>query len=374
MVIYIMNNRFVLIIMTFIFFICCSSDKNDQQIENKLEIIASTTELEVGKEIILKIAGASIDNIANVSWDMGDTNKNNGIEISHIYSFPGNFQVVATIIYSNGETNKLSINIYSFYQNVNEVIRKSLKQRFTEKEVLICGHRGFGKFSAENSLASFKLAIEKNIDMIEIDIRSSKDGKLVLMHDQSINRTTNGEGNVSQLNYTELSSYFLYDGGTLTTEKIPLLSEALEEARGKLYIDIDVKSSNFRETYEIIKMYGMLNQVLFTVYDIQTNKQLQNLDKNILIMPVIYEMKDLTDYLVINSPLHIAQFNSKGFTDEIVKKATEENVAIFKNTYVNTSNTPTSDNYKEVNEFIEKKGKVIQTDHPEELKTYFNSL
>lgn len=366
------NKLSVLII--FLLLLGCSSDKDDPKTEDTLKIWVSSNEAEAGSEILFKIEGNAPDNISKVNWAFGDLTKSEGRETKHIFSKPGKYKVIATIVFSNGTESKKGLEIYSFYPEIGENTRQSLLNRIKENSALICGHRGFGKFAAENSLAAFRLAAEKGVDMIEIDIRASKDGNLVIMHDASINRTTNGEGNVSQLTYAELSSSFLYNGGSLTTERIPLLTEALEVARGKLYIDIDVKSSHLRETYEMIKMYGMLNQVLFTVYDSQTNKQLLNMDKNILIMPIIYEMKDLTDYLAINPNLTIAQFNSKGFTDEIVNKAHEMNVSIFKNTYVNTSKTPASDNYNEVKDFIAKKGKIIQSDHPEELKVYFSSL
>lgn len=362
------------VIIIFLLILGCSPEKENIPTENTLKIWVSSNEAEVGDEIIFKIEGNSPDNIARVNWDFGDLNKSQGKETKHTFSSPGNFRIIASIVFSNGTESKQSIDVYSFYPEVDEKKRQSLRNRINEESAIICGHRGFGKFAAENSQAAFKLAAEKGVDMIEIDVRASKDGQLVLMHDASINRTTNGEGSVSQLTYAELSSFFLYDGGTLTTEKIPSLSETLDKVRGKLYIDIDVKSSHLKETYEMVKMYGMLNQVIFTIYDSQSNKQLLNLNKELLTMPIIYEMKDLTDYMVINSNLKVAQFNSKGFTDEIINKAHEMNIAIFKNTYVNTSKTPTSDNYNEVKDFISKKGKIIQTDHPEELKIYFNSL
>lgn len=71
----------------------------------------------------------------------------------------------------------------------------------------------------ENSAKAVTLAIENQIDMIELDVRTSKDGEMVLMHDATIERTTNGTGKVSELNYKELLSYNLYHDGVLTEEK-----------------------------------------------------------------------------------------------------------------------------------------------------------
>lgn len=71
------------------------------------------------------------------------------------------------------------------------------------------------------------MAIEKKIDMIELDVRSSKDGELLLMHDATIDRTTNGTGKVSDLNYKDLRTYYLYHNKELTEERVPLFKEVL---------------------------------------------------------------------------------------------------------------------------------------------------
>lgn len=352
----------------------CSSDVKNDILKDEFKVWASMTEIEVGKEMNLKVEGSANEKIDKVSWSMGNVDVIEGKEVRYIYSKPGKYNIVATITLKNGEEHKQALEVSAFYNKVDENVRRSLKRRIKEDKVIVCSHRGFGKFAAENSMDAFNLSIEKGVEMIEIDVRMSKDGRLVLMHDATIDRTTNGKGSISQLSYDELSLFNLYNGSQLTIAKIPLLEDVLNAVRGKVYIDVDVKSTHIRETYELIKLYGMQDQVLFTVYDLQANTQLKKIDENLLIMPIIYEMKDLDDYVSINNPLHVAQFNSKGFTNEIVGKAIELNIEVFKNTYVNTSKTPTSDAYKEVKEFISKKGKIIQTDHPEELFNYFENI
>ena len=189
--------------------------------------------------------------------------------------------------------------------------------------------------------------------MIELDVRTSKDGEMVLMHDATIERTTNGTGKVSELNYKELLSYNLYHDGALTEEKIPLFKDILLAARGKIYIDIDVKISDYKAVYNLVKRYGMLSQVLFTVYDVSTARKVINLDRNAI--------------------LPVAQFNSAAFTEDILAKASGNGVSLFKNIYINTSITPTSDNYKQVKAFLAKQGSIIQTDYPVELKEYLKN-
>jgi len=65
--------------------------------------------------------------------------------------------------------------------------------------VLVVGHRGFSGVAPENTVASFKKAMEIGVDMIELDVHLSKDGQVVVIHDDTLNRTTNGKGKVSAI-------------------------------------------------------------------------------------------------------------------------------------------------------------------------------
>ena len=169
--------------------------------------------------------------------------------------------------------------------------------------------------------------------MIELDVRSSKDGELLLMHDATIDRTTNGTGKVSDLNYKDLRTYYLYHNKELTEERVPLFKEVLFAARGKIYIDIDVKISDYKSVYNMVKQYGMLSQVMFTVYSVADAKKMVTFDKVAMVLPVIYTMEDLDNYMAICKPLSVAQFNSKAFVDDILTKAADNKIALFKNIY-----------------------------------------
>ena len=89
--------------------------------------------------------------------------------------------------------------------------------------MLRIGHRGAKAYAPENTLTSFKKAIEIGVDAIELDVRKTKDNKLVVIHDADIKRTTNGKGLVAELSLKEIKG-FSAEGG----EKIPTLEEALD--------------------------------------------------------------------------------------------------------------------------------------------------
>ena len=97
--------------------------------------------------------------------------------------------------------------------------------------VFVVAHRGDWRHAPENSVAASKGAADMGVDMVEIDIQRTKDGGFVLMHDESIDRTTEGKGNVADYTVEELKRFRLRRAdGSLSDETIPTLEEALRDA------------------------------------------------------------------------------------------------------------------------------------------------
>ena len=263
---------------------------------------------------------------------------------------------------------------YKSAEEIEESIRPSIPASLKEGRYQICAHRGYWKEAPENSIQAIEKAILNKIDYIEIDVRMTKDGKLVLMHNSTINEVTNGTGKVSELTYDEITSFYMYHGTELTTERVPLLSEALMSARGKIYVDIDMKISDYRAVYEVVKKCGMLSQSMFTVYEVPNAAKLVNIDKGVNVFPVIYSMEELEQYMALVKNLSIVQFNPRTWKDEILNKAYDNGIAGFMNVYINSDETPIKDNYRKVDEFVKLRGTVVQTDFPVELKMYLDKL
>lgn len=101
------------------------------------------------------------------------------------------------------------------------------------------GHRGAMGYAPENTLKSFKKALEFDIDAVELDVYVCKSGELVVIHDDKVDRTTNGTGYVIEKTFDELREL---DAGQ--NEKIPLLSEVLDVIDKKVKINIELKGAN----------------------------------------------------------------------------------------------------------------------------------
>lgn len=140
--------------------------------------------------------------------------------------------------------------------------------------MLKIGHRGAPGYPriAENTIGSFRRAIWKGADALEFDVRRSKDGKLVVIHDLSVQRTTNGSGNVRDLTYEQLREL---DAGL--GEKIPSLEDVLRIFGTKALLIIEIKEQGIeRDVLRMVQFYGLGGQVLISAFDSDDNDQDSN--------------------------------------------------------------------------------------------------
>ena len=101
----------------------------------------------------------------------------------------------------------------------------------------IIAHRGANAYAPENTIGAFKLALEQGADGIELDVMLSKDGQLVVIHDDSVDRTTDGIGLVKSKTLEELKSLDAGEG-----QRIPTLEEVFEQFGGRLIINVELKN------------------------------------------------------------------------------------------------------------------------------------
>ena len=134
--------------------------------------------------------------------------------------------------------------------------------------ILTIAHRGFWRNTAENSLASVRAAVAAGVEMIEIDTQSTADGRLVVIHDEKLDRTTTGTGTVNELPFDIVRAAKLRAGAggadaDITDECVPTLEELLEEIRGKITVNIDTKyTRDLPQVMETVLRLGIQDQVL----------------------------------------------------------------------------------------------------------------
>lgn len=135
------------------------------------------------------------------------------------------------------------------------------------KNVLVAAHRGDWRNYPENSIAAMQSAIAMGVDIVEIDIQRTKDGQLVLMHDGTIDRTTNGKGKVQDYTLDELKRLSLKNGlGRPTGHKIPTLEEAMLAVKGQALVNLDKCYEYLDEAYQVLQQTGTVKQAIFKGY------------------------------------------------------------------------------------------------------------
>src|SRR5437588_5998358 len=108
-------------------------------------------------------------------------------------------------------------------------------------------HRGGSSLAPENTLVAFRNALNLPIDAIELDVQMSRDGHAIVFHDNTVERLTNGEGNILDLDFAYLRSLNAaahFPGGWPEPQQIPTLREVLELAKGRVRVYIEIKLSS----------------------------------------------------------------------------------------------------------------------------------
>ncbi|TFG73800.1 MAG: hypothetical protein E4H27_00025 [Anaerolineales bacterium] len=151
----------------------------------------------------------------------------------------------------------------------------------------LVGHRGACAVAPENTLASFKRAYQDGADVVEMDVRLTSDGQVVVIHDAMLERTTNGTGPVSQMTLAELKRLDAgawFDAG-YAGEPIPLLDEVLDWAKGKIGLMIELKYDPYGSfspdlvppVLDLLKKRDTVDQVVFISFQPKGLQQVKGL-------------------------------------------------------------------------------------------------
>ena len=175
-------------------------------------------------------------------------------------------------------------------RNNIEKLSKQLAHSESDK-ILVVSHRGDWRNAPENSLQAIQNCIDMGVDIVEIDVRKTKDNQLVIIHDTTLDRTTTGSGLVSEWNLDSLKKLSLKNGlGIPTNHKIPTLKEALKLSKNKILLNLDKSYDYFDEVFVILKETSTIKQVLLKGSVNTVKKVQEDLGPNfdtVFFMPVI---------------------------------------------------------------------------------------
>ncbi len=254
---------------------------------------------------------------------------------------------------------------------------QSDRDHFQEKRglPLICGHRGGqDKLLPENSFATIDYTI-KNCNskpvVIEIDVRKSLDGTLFILHDETMERTTDGQGPIDELSDVYLKSLFLKDSkGKLTEERIPTFDSLLHYSRDKTFIlMLDIKADVWREVIERLVRENLQHRAIVLTFETDNLKKVYVLSKEVRISCLIRTEADWNAIKSLSIPTeNLIAYVNQDTPQKLIRQLKSNLMLIMadvdENAMKNTDPLPR----KWYNEFVKKrKLDIVITDFPVEV-------
>ncbi|GAB4050183.1 glycerophosphodiester phosphodiesterase family protein [Spirosoma litoris] len=218
----------------------------------------------------------------------------------------------------------------------------------THHQPAVSAHRGNSQLAPENTLATFREVLRMQVDFIEIDVRTTQDGQLVILHDGSLNRTTTGSGPIKDQTLTTLKTLSAGKGfdNRFQTEQIPTLAEVCQlvsrwnnshKAQTNLYVDCKAVAS--QPLVKTLQTYGLLKNAVFYGSD-ETLLALKQIAPTARLMPSLNKVEEMAakisklkpyafdlNWEVVNESLirQIHQQGIKAFSDLLDSFDTPEN-------------------------------------------------
>ena len=251
----------------------------------------------------------------------------------------------------------------TFAQDAVEQIRKDFLDA-NSGIVLVAAHRGAHNLHPENSLPAIRETIELGVDIVELDVKVSKDGVPVLMHDGTIDRTTTGSGKPSDYTLEELKKFRLIHKKDTTDEQIPTFAEALNLIKNNIMVDIDLKTDQLDPIIEVIKKYGCEDQVFFFDSDYEALQYIKASDQEFMLMPRAYSY-EMADSAIVRFEPEVVHIDFSFYNQEVVELIKSNNARI----WINALGKPdqqivSGDAEQAVNELLKHGANIIQTDQP----------
>lgn len=242
------------------------------------------------------------------------------------------------------------------------------------EHIMVTAHRAAHTKYPENSLAAIQEAIKQGIDIVEIDVRETKDHVLIIMHDEKITRTTGKPGKTTDYTYQELQQFPLLFNGQPTKEKIPTFEQVLQLTKGKIMVDVDFKADGdaaAKQTVDMIAKHHMEQQVLFFIYEHPYATQLLQWNAKLQVMPRAHSIAEIHEIEKMGK-FPVIHIDDDFYTDSTMQRVANNGTRI----WINTLGDYDKMEEKQADSGFDQRLKdakyanAIQTDYPEKLLAY----
>ncbi len=262
--------------------------------------------------------------------------------------------------------------------------------------VVVASHRGDWRNYPENSIPAIESVIRMGVDIMELDVKMTKDSVLILMHDKTIDRMTNGKGRVCDITYDSLMTFNMRRAHNIVTDtlKVPTLREALLCCKDRILVNVDHAYPYYEQIVKLTEELGVAGQVLMKSKSSidNVNEDTQKYGSRMLYMPVIDVNKPrgkklFAEYLdkgVVPMAFELCWQYPGEEIDECMKQVRQMGSKIWVNTIWaslcgglgNDDDAAfAAQNPADVySQYINKGVSMIQTDRPEMLLNYLRSI
>lgn len=265
--------------------------------------------------------------------------------------------------------------IANAYDLNNGIVTSHISQSFLVQQptplpkikhkLVVIAHRGSHLKFPENTLAAYEDAIKEGVDYVEIDLRTTKDGHLVIMHDESATRMTGKKGLIKDLNYSEIRDLKIKSTNKedATTYRIPDFKSVLNLCKGKINIYLDFKEADVEKTYRLIKEAGMQNNLVVYLNKEEQYGQWKKVAPRIPLMASLPENMNISQLntLLDKKPVDIVD---NAYNNETVSLMHKRKIAVWVDVQ---SNDEGPDKWEQS---LKQGVDGLQTNHPEKLIEY----
>lgn len=185
----------------------------------------------------------------------------------------------------------ISLSVAGIFINffyIRGVYKGNIKLNVPLHGIQVSAHRGFSYIAPENTIYAFQAAIDADADYIELDVQMTSDKQLVVFHDKTIKRTTNGSGKISDYTYEQLRQFSAGEwfGSEFEDAEIMLLSDVFEFVGHKALLNIEIKdignvNETVEKTVELVKEYGLTSSCYITSFSYKAVKRVKELEPKI---------------------------------------------------------------------------------------------
>lgn len=264
------------------------------------------------------------------------------------------------------------------FDNVTNIELIPIKTQRPNFGILKIGHRGTTLYGPENTLPALEKAIEMGFEYLEIDVRFSSDGIPVLIHDSTLDRTTNGSGKVDEYTLAELKEL---DAGFWFSDefvgaRIPTLEEALQLLQGRACVVWDTKASKVPDeaTIKLFQRYGFDRDCLLIGLallsegrDIEAARQIVRYWPNAPLAPIVRNIAEITAALDEFPNIRAVRVARYKVSDELVDAAHAKGILVISHAFRGGDRAAT---YKK---FIDRGVDMLMLDYIEDFYTYLET-